>query len=308
LARFGSADGFARLRGQVMEKLLYTKNQYERLREYLRTLYDTHGIKSSLVIQAISEVKGEKAAVPTRTDLDKLRRGENKEPKGVKIENLWEAVHTKYGELLGIGPDGLTNDAPRSAVASPGEADHSFFEALSRFYYVHQDDNTRLIRFLTGRFVFYHFSEMLLDHGSPPKRAIVVGQFDIAATGKSPPVVEVIERQACDGRLGPSAMTETYEGYCLPKGSNLCFVLRDNRKETPKFYTFHKRFEDGAPARTTWMRGYMLKPTDGDGCFHSPVFAERAPDGGVECNVLARSEIEPRILRELERAQPVRDW
>ena len=102
---------------------------------------------------------------------------------------------------------------------------------------------------------------------------------------------------------------ETFKGYCLPKGSNLCFVMRRSVNETPKFYTFDTRFEDETLARTSWMSGYMLKPEDGARCFHSPVYAERTRDGNeVNCNVVARSEIDPRILRELDRAQPVRDW
>ena len=172
-----------------MEELLYTGSQYERLRAYLQRLYDPHEINSTLLIQAIAEVKGGKAAVPKRTDLDKIRRGEIKKPKGPEIQNLWEIVHTKYGGVLGIKASGFPKslndyDAAPGPVSS-GEADHSFFEALSRFYDVHKHRNSRLVRFLTGRFVFYHFSETLRDHATPPKRAIIVGQFDISACGQN---------------------------------------------------------------------------------------------------------------------------
>ena len=293
-----------------MEELIYTKNQYARLRQYLQTLFTEHDINSSLIIEAIREKKGKLAAVPERTDLDKIRRGDAKTPTGPEIKNLWEILHTTYAGPLGLKPNGTATVGPGPEPAAlANDNGHALFEALSQFYNVNQHRRTRLVRFLTGRFVFYHFSELLWDHASPARRAIVVGQFDIAASERNPPVIEVAERQAYDGRLGRRGMKEAYKGYCLPKGSNLCFLMQGNGKETPKFYTFDTSFADDAAGQTTWLSGYMLKPCDGHRCFHSPVYAERASDSGeVDCNVLARSEVDPRILTELDRAQPVHDW
>lgn len=170
-----------------MEELIYTGSQYLRLRQYLKTLYDEHNISSSRIIKTIKEKKGQGASVPERTYLDKIRRGEIKAPTGPDVKNLWEILHTTYAGPLGIKPNGsaqFINDyGPAPVAVSSDEADHSLFEALSRFYNVHQHRRTRLVGFLTGRFVFYHFSELLWDHASPSKRAVVVGQFDISTSG-----------------------------------------------------------------------------------------------------------------------------
>ena len=164
-------------------------------------------------------------------------------------------------------------------------------------------DRLEEIEVCSINFVFYQFSESW-DSTKPSKRAIVVGQFDLTVIEYDSVVVSVSERQAYDGKLGRTMMTETYKGYCVPNNTNLCFVM-----EAPKFYVFDERFDEPALKRTSWMSGYMLKPSPGRRCFHSPVYVEKVPDDHkVSCNVLARSDIDPRILIELDKAQPIREW
>jgi hypothetical protein len=278
-----------------MEELNYTEGQYKRMRTALQLLFKDHNVKSGRIIKLIKEKKGGDACVPERTYLDKVRRGAIKQPDGPDIKNVWEIIHLVYPDLIsaGVGRD------PRSVTTN---YDHPFFYAAVRYFDVHRQLDPKIMRCLAGRFVFYHFSEMLWDRTESPKRAIVVGQFDLTVIENDSIVVSVSERQAYDGKLGRTMMTETSKGYCLPNNTNLCFVT-----EAPKFYVFDER-HDETLKQTTWMSGYMLKSSLGRRCFHSPVYVERVPDDHeVNCNVLARSDIDPRILVELDKAQPVRD-
>ena len=102
--------------------------------------------------------------------------------------------------------------------------------------------------------------------------------------------------------MGKKDMRDYYKGYCLPKGINICFVMKELKKETPKFYVLRSIYDDPDTQKTDIMSGYMLKGSYLHGYFHSPVYAmRRADDEDVPCNILTRSNISDNILYELDK-------
>jgi hypothetical protein len=111
----------------------------------------------------------------------------------------------------------------------------------------------------------------------------------------------VKEKQEYDGNLGKQRMRDLYNGYCLPKGPNLCFIMREAKKETPKFYMLDAVYDNPDTLKTEVLAGHMLKGSLRHKYYHSPVYAVRVPaDKDVECNILPCSRISEHVMHELD--------
>lgn len=272
-----------------MEEFRGDQAQFERLREALRALHASEKAKSA---QLERLAKQEAAALGTsamsRTDIDKFREGTVTRPRDLqKVLPLWNVVFSENFLL------------PGARAVSGNASDHPFFYSAVRFFDVHQHRNKRLKVDLHGKFVFYHYSEYFHKFSEAMPRAVVVGQWDIAMDGG---VCSVEEKQDYDGKLGKRAMRDLYKGYGLPKGPNMCFVLKEEKKETPKFYMLEAVHDDPETLQTQFLAGYMLKGSYHHKFFHSPVYAVRAADGEeIQCNILRCGDIPADVMHELER-------
>jgi hypothetical protein len=278
-----------------MEEFRGDAEQFDRLREALRAL---HAEKKAKSVQLARHVKMEAGslgtAFMTRQDIDKFREGEVERPRELrKVLPLWNVVFSgKY--LLPATPAPKISDDKAAAPAG-----HEFFYSAVRFFDVHQHRNKRLKVDLHGKFVFYHYSEYFHKFSEAMPKAVVVGQWDIALDDG---VCSVEEKQDYDGKLGKRAMRDLYKGYGLPKGPNMCFILKEGKKETPKFYMLEAVHDDPETFQTQFLAGYMLKGSYHHKFFHSPVYAVRAADGEkIQCNILRCGDIPADVLHELER-------
>jgi hypothetical protein len=96
-------------------------------------------------------------------------------------------------------------------------------------------------------------------------------------------------------------MRDGYTGYCLPKGPNICLIMRHATTETPKFYVLEAVYDNLDTLQTEVMAGYMLKGSLRHKFFRSPVYAVRvSADKPVDYNILRREEIPANVLQELE--------
>lgn len=173
-----------------------------------------------------------------------------------------------------------------------------FLISAVQFFDVHQHRQKRVSVDLLGRFAFYHYSEFFHKFSDALPRAVVRGQWDITHAGGA---YCVEEKQEYDGRLGKQPMVDLYTGYCLPKGPNVCLIMRQAKRETPKFYMLEQVYDHPVTHQTVIMTGYMLKGHARKKFFHSPVYAVRVDDGAdVECNIFACEQILPPIRQELE--------
>lgn len=131
-------------------------------------------------------------------------------------------------------------------------------------------------------------------------KAVVVGQWDIALADG---VCCVEETQEYDGKLGKRSMRDLYKGYGVPKGPNMCFILKEAKKETPKFYMLEPVHDDPGTHQTQFLAGYMLKGSYHHKFFHSPVYAVRVPDDEkIQCNILRCADIpDDDVMQELEK-------
>jgi hypothetical protein len=264
--------------------------------ERLVYLYE-RGIKSgSLEGKVEQEARRLGADALSRTDLDKLRRGVVKRPREFeKAVALWNVLFSgKYGLPAA--------DASETGASAEGEAApsaHEYFHASVKFFDVHQHRQTRAKKSLLGRFMFYHFSEYFHKFSASIPRAVVVGQWDIDLSDGA---FCIEEKQDYDGKLGKQTMRDVYTGCCLPKGRNICFMLRQGLKETPKFYMLEAEFDDPVTHETKVLSGHMLKGSENRKYFHSPVYAVRvAADKDVECNILRCEDVKPPgVMHELD--------
>ncbi len=260
-----------------------TNAQYERLRQAVTWLHDADGITSSLLA---SQAKLQ----CNHTVLDKFRR-----PNGTKRINyedanrLWHYIALHRPEAPGF------HHIPAHHSQSDGEA---FFNGFVKYYDVHKFKTGERAAHLTGRYRFYQYSEEFNNYGPDLPCAIVIGEFCIAAEGG---VVSVVETQGYDGKLGRIAMTETYTGYCFPKGHEFYFLMKETTRDTPKLCVFYDVHHEGTPQRVKFMKGYMLKGSYDDTYFHSPVYALRDDDGEITPNILRPADVPAHILTELNK-------
>jgi hypothetical protein len=146
--------------------------------------------------------------------------------------------------------------------------------------------------------MFYHFSEVFHKFSAEIPRAVVVGQWDIDLTDGA---FSIEEKQYYDGMLGKQERRDFYNGYCLPKGRNICFLMRESHKETPKFYMLEAEFDDPITHETKVLSGHMLKGSHNRKYFHSPVYAERVPGGkDVERNIMRCEDVPAHVMQELD--------
>jgi hypothetical protein len=279
-----------------MENFRGDPAQYERMVERLGYLYE-RGIKSvSLEGKVEQEARRLGVDALSRTDLDKLRKGTVKRPRDFeKAVALWNVLFS--------GRHGLpTPDASETGASAEGEAApsvHEYFHASVKFFDVHKHRQKRVSVDLLGRFAFYHYSEYFHKFSDVLPRAVVVGQWDINLEGGA---YCVEEKQSYDGSLGKQAMPlDIYTGYCLPKGPNICLIMREVKKETPKFYVLEAEYDNPVTLQTEVMAGYMLKGSHKQKFFRSPVYAVRVPaEKDVECNIFRPEKIPPDVLHELD--------
>ena len=269
--------------------------QYERLRDALRTLYNLSVKSAQLERLAEKEAQRLGTGCMSRTSIDKFRTGEVDRPREIRtVFPLWNAVFSpKFG----------LPTADRSEPVSPGQLNgsagaHDYFHSSVRFFDVHKHRQARVTVDLLGRFAFYHFSEYFHKFSNAIPRAVVVGQWDIKLEDGA---YCVEEKQRYDGRLGQIRMLDYYLGYCLPKGPNICLIMREAKKETPKFYMLEAVHDNPETLQTEALSGYMLKGSHKQKFFHSPVYAIRVPDNrNVECNIVRCADVPEHLLHELE--------
>jgi hypothetical protein len=280
-----------------MENFRGDPAQYERLVDRLRDLYK-RGIKSvALEGKVEQEARLLGADALSRTDLDKLRKGIVKRPREFeKAVALWNVLFSgKYGL-----PEADASETGASGGDEAAASPHEYFHASVRFFHVHQQRKKRVSVDLLGRFAFYHYSETFHRFSDALPRAVVVGQWDIGLEGGA---YCVEEKQAYDGSLGKRRMRDAYTGCCLPKGPNICLIMRHVKTETPKFYVLEMVHEDPHTYQTEVMEGYMLKGSKKQKFFRSPVYAVRVPpEKDVECNIFrpVPPDVPPDVLHELE--------
>jgi len=225
-------------------------------------------------------------AAMSRQDIDKFRKGPGNggvgRPNDIrKIYALWNVVSD---ERFGL-PTAQHSGAAIPVESQPENAEaHEFFQALVKFFDIHQHRNARAKTDIVGRLVFYIFSEIFHKFSAEIPRAVVVGQWDIAFVDGA---FCIEEKQDYDGHLGKQKRKDVYNGYCLPKGRNLCFLTREAKAETPKFYILEAEYDDPDTFQVHVLSGHMLKGSRTRKFFHSPVYAVRVPDGeDVECNIV----------------------
>jgi hypothetical protein len=272
-----------------MEEFRGDHAQFERLREAVRALHASGKAKAAQLERlAKQEAAALGTSAMTRTDIDKFREGIVTRPRDLqKVLPLWNVVFSENFLL------------PGARAVSDSASDHPFFYSAVQFFDVHQHRNKRLKVDLHGKFAFYHYSEYFHKFSDAMPKAIVIGQWDIALDDG---VCSVEEKQDYDGKLGKRAMRDLYKGYGLPKGPNLCFILKEEKKETPKFYMLEAVHDDPKTFQTQILAGYMLKGSYHQKFFHSPVYAVRAADGEeIQCNILRCGDIPADVVHELER-------
>ena len=126
----------------------------------------------------------------------------------------------------------------------------------------------------------------------------VVGQWKIDLVDQT---FFVKENQDYYGKIGKDEMHDIYIGYCMPKGPNICFIMREIHKETPKFYMLVSEYDDPVTHETKVLSGYMLKGSHKLKYFHSPVYAVRiSGDKDVECDILRCEDVKPHVMHELD--------
>src|SRR5689334_4267569 len=140
-----------------MDEFRGTPEQYERLREALRTLYDTD-VKSA-EIEGLAQKEAKRLGIDdwmTRTDLDKFRKEEVEKPRGIRrVVAVWNVVFSpEYHLPTAVRPEPPSSDS--GLQHSPGP--HGFFHACVAFFDVHQHRQIRAKTDILGRFRFYHFS------------------------------------------------------------------------------------------------------------------------------------------------------
>ena len=109
------------------------------------------------------------------------------------------------------------------------------------------------------------------------------------------------EKQYYDGNLGKQERHDVYNGYSLPKGRNICFLMREAKRETPKFYMLESEHDDPVTFQTQVLSGHMLKGSHNRKYFHSPVYAVRVPaDKDVGRNILRCEDVSPHVMHELD--------
>jgi hypothetical protein len=279
-----------------MEEFRGKPEQYERLKTALKQLYEG-GIKSA-EIEVMAEKEAKRLGLGdwmTRTDMDKFRSGVVAKPRGfLRAVPVWNVVFsTRYHFPTADGSE----PPPPDAVLQDAPGPHGFFHSSVKFFDVHQHRQTRAKKGLLGRFAFYHFSEYFHKFGSV-QRAVVVGQWDIDLTDGA---YCVEEKQEYHGTLGKPPMLDSYTGYCLPKGPNVCLILREVHKETPKFYMLEALHDHPETRQTEMLAGYMLKGSFRHKFYHSPVYAVRVPrEKPVECNILRCEDVPAHVMVELE--------
>jgi hypothetical protein len=271
--------------------------QYDRLRKALWTLYD--GDIKSAEIEGLAKKEANLLGIDdwmARTDLDKFREGEVKKPRGIRrVVPVWNVVFSpKYHLPTADRPE----PPPSDGGLQDGPGPHGFFDACVMFFDVHQHRQVRARKNLLGRFMFYHFSEVFHKFSASIPRAVVVGQWDIDLADGA---FLIEEKQYYDGRIGKQERLDFYKGCCLPKGRNICFLMREAHKETPKFYVLESEFDDPVTHETKVLSGHMLKGSHNRKYFHSPVYAVRvAPDKDVERNILPCEDVPPHVMHELD--------
>jgi hypothetical protein len=274
----------------AMEDFRGKDAQYDRLRDALRTLYDLNVKSGQLERMVKPEADRMGVEAMTRTDIDKFRKGDVERPRDIRrILPLWSVVFSPEFLL----PTAETATDSRSTPSSV----HDFFHAAVQFYDVHQHRQTRTKLDLLGRFAFYHFSEYF-HRFAAVQSAVVVGQWDIhLAEG----AYCVEEKQHYDGELGRQKMHDRYTGYCLPKGPNVCLIVREVHRETPKFYMLEALYDHPKTRQTDVLAGYMLKGSYRHKFYHSPVYATRVSEAvEVQCNILRCADIPAHVMEELE--------
>lgn len=292
LSAGGHSRAGSRKSGEGMEDFRTGDDaQRERLRQALRVLYNKpHTIKSSLLARLVEkEARRLNLAAMHRTNIDKFRKHKVTKPRDPRILTpLWNVVFDpRFGLPTADRSEGVATPESQSG---DGGGQHEFFQAAVNFFNADSQPSTNM----QGRFVFYRYSEYFYKYSDAIPNAVVVGQWDIDQSGF------IKEKQEYDGRLGRHPMREDYQGYCLPKSINICLLMREAYKNTPKFYVLEELYDDPETVQTVLL-GYMLKASPLSKFFRSPVYAVRVPDDeDVKCNILRCEEVPQPILYELE--------
>jgi hypothetical protein len=275
-----------------MEAFKGEPGQVERLRAEIRALHARKIKTAELMRRVEKEAESLGISCMSRTDIDKFRTGTVDRPREIeKLVPLWNVV---------FSDPFLRRDPPPSPDAAKESInpEHEFFYSAVKFFDVHQHRNVRAKTDLLGRFIFYHFSEVFHKFSASIPRAVVVGQWDIDFADGA---FRVLEKQDYDGMIGKQERSEFYNGYCLPKGRNICLMLKEAKKETPKFYMLEAEHDDAHTLQTAVLSGHMLKGSHNRKYFHSPVYAVRVPaDKDFECNILRCEDVPAPVMHELE--------
>jgi hypothetical protein len=282
-----------------MDEFRGAPEQYKRLKAALEQLYEADIKSAQLVTLAREEAARLGINVldcATYTDLNKLRTGEVKKARVFRrLIPVWNVVFSGRYHLPTADP---SEPPPPEAALPDGPAPHGFFDACVSFFDVHQHRQTRAKKNLLGRFMFYHFSEVFHKFSASIPRAVLVGQWDIDLVDGA---FCIEEKQNYDGGIGKQEMHYVYNGYCLPKGRNICFLMRESHKETPKFYMLESEFDDPVTHETKVLSGHMLKGSHNRKYFHSPVYAVRVPaDKDVGRNILRCEDVPAHVMHELD--------
>jgi hypothetical protein len=268
-----------------------TRAEYDWLRQALIVLYGNHDVRSAdLIRQAKLRCN--------RATIDKFRNGRTRRLNSNIANPLWMHLVAHYRSALALPVTSASSPATEAAADDPT----AFFAAVSKYYHAHKIRSGPRMDWLAGRYRFFQYSEEFNHHSADLSCAIVIGEFRIIP---KPGLVLVEERQAYDGQLGKTSMTETSSGICLPKGHEFFFLMKTGARETPKFCVFHKVHYDGQPRRAQWMKGYMLKGSYDEAYFHTPVYAVREDSEEIACNIVHPDDVPPHILAELNKEVPV---
>ena len=233
---------------------------------------------------------------PNRQDIDKYREGTVKKARDFrKVIPLWNVVFFPKYRL----PTADYSEPPPPDGGLTGRSGpHGFFMPAWRFSMFISTGISAPKTDLLGRFMFYHFSEYFHKFSASIPRAVVVGQWDIDFADGA---FRIEEKQDYYGSIGKQERHAVYNGYCLPKGRNICFIMREAKKETPKFYMLEAEYDNPVTHQTEVLSGHMLKGSHNRKYFHSPVYAVRVPaDKDVERDILRCEDVKPDVMHELD--------
>jgi hypothetical protein len=272
-------------------------NEYEELREALvklrenkisseKILHDTEKKYTPREAHNQNKSNQPKLDLPKRSALDKFTSKKTIRIKNTDAYLIWECIKStpKYAEICGL------------STIKRKHAEHALFYEFAVFYGIRKEKIEKNGKSLGGKYTCYQYSEYFNDFDKKLPCAVVVGELNINHDPEKG-VINVAGKQEYDGALGLAPMTETYKGYCFPKGDKVYLVMQNESSEQkPQFYIFYQMRREGG--RVTWMKGHVLAESSRGEYFHSPVYAVREK-GEVECNIKRCSDLNPNILSSL---------